>query len=375
MKKRVVIAGLGDTGLLAAIHLGQAFDIVGISPKPCLVSGQELGARLTRPEEWQSNYLMAFERYKKLDGVRTIQGLIKNIDARKNQVLIEMVNGKTHVEAYDALLIASGVSNGFWRTSDIESFEQIQHKIQGGAEQLSAAASVAVIGGGASGVSAAVNIAEQYPDKPVDFFYSQEQPLPGYHPKVRGTLIKRLRQAGVNLHPNHRAVIPESFYPNQLTGDVVDWQGGQQAFCADVTLWATGSSCPNNEFIDPGMLDDQGFVKTDSDLRVTGYDNIFSVGDIASSDPNRSSARNGGYALVAHNIAAYLNGRPGEMKKYRASTYRWGSILGLQHDGLRVFSPSGGNLRFPRWFVDKVLFPFVVRRQMYKGVREPGEES
>ena len=51
MKKRVVIAGLGDTGLLAAIHLGKAFDIVGISPKPCLVSGQELGARLTRPEE------------------------------------------------------------------------------------------------------------------------------------------------------------------------------------------------------------------------------------------------------------------------------------------------------------------------------------
>ena len=374
MKKRVVIAGLGDTGLLAAIHLGKAFDIVGISPKPCLVSGQELGARLTRPEEWQSNYLMAFERYKNLDGVRTIQGLIKSIDDQKNQVLIEMVNGETHSEPFDALLIASGVSNGFWRTSDIESFEQIQEKIHSGVEQLSAAASVAVIGGGASGVSAAVNIAEQYPDKPVDFFYSQEQPLPGYHPKVRSALVKRLRQAGVNLHPDYRAVIPEG-HANQLTRDRVNWEGGQQSFCADVTLWATGSGHPNNEFIDPGMLDDQGFVSADSDLRVTGYDNIFCVGDIANSDPNRSSARNGGYALVAHNITAFLNSRPGEMKKYRASPYRWGSILGLQLDGLRVFFPSGGNLRFPRWFVDKVLFPFVVRRQMYKGVRESGEES
>ena len=78
------------------------------------------------------------------------------------------------------------------------------------------------------------------------------------------------------------------------------------------------------------MLDEHGFVKTDSDLRVIGCDNIFCVGDIAATDPNRSSARNGGYALVAHNIAALLDGRPGEMKKYRASTYRWGSILALK---------------------------------------------
>lgn len=375
MKKRVLIAGLGDTGLLAAIHLGKAFDIVGISPKPCLVSGQELGARLTRPKEWQSNYLMAFERYKKLDGVRTVQGLIKSIDARNNQVSIEMLDGSIHIEPYDALLIASGVSNGFWRTNEIESYGEIQSKIGGVAGQLSAAASVAVIGGGATGVSAAANIAEQYPDKPVDYFYSQELPLPGYHPKVRSTLVKRLQEAGVNLHPHYRAVMPVDFHANQLSRDVVEWEGGQPSFCADVTLWATGSSRPNNEFIDPDMLDEDGFVRTDSDLRVKAHENIFCVGDIASSDPNRSSARNGGYALVAHNIAAFLEGRHSEMKEYRASPYRWGSILGLQHDGLRVFSPSGGNLRFPRWFVDKVLFPIVVRWQMYKGVRELREES
>ena len=76
MKKRVVIAGFGDTGLLVAINLGQDFDIVGISPKPCLVSGQELGMRLTQPQVWKRDYLMPFRRYEKLDGVRTLQGLI-----------------------------------------------------------------------------------------------------------------------------------------------------------------------------------------------------------------------------------------------------------------------------------------------------------
>ena len=42
-RKRVVIAGLGDSGVLTAIKLARHADVVGISAKPALVSGQELG--------------------------------------------------------------------------------------------------------------------------------------------------------------------------------------------------------------------------------------------------------------------------------------------------------------------------------------------
>ena len=41
-----MIAGLGDSGVLTAIRLARQFDVVGISTKPALVSGQELGIRL-----------------------------------------------------------------------------------------------------------------------------------------------------------------------------------------------------------------------------------------------------------------------------------------------------------------------------------------
>ncbi|MBU3751487.1 MAG: pyridine nucleotide-disulfide oxidoreductase, partial [Mycobacterium sp.] len=40
-RPRVVVAGLGDSGLLTAIRLARAADVVGISAKPALVSGQE----------------------------------------------------------------------------------------------------------------------------------------------------------------------------------------------------------------------------------------------------------------------------------------------------------------------------------------------
>ena len=114
MAKRVVIAGLGDTGVLVAIYLGRGFDVVGISTKPCLVSGQELGTRLTRPEVWKQDYLMEFGRYERLDDVRVVHGRILGIDTKAKSLTVERPSGETQLEPYDALVISSGVTS--WRT-------------------------------------------------------------------------------------------------------------------------------------------------------------------------------------------------------------------------------------------------------------------
>ena len=67
---KIVIAGFGDTGLLAAVSLAeQGHDIVGITPKPCHHSMQELGGRLAQPELWQQLYFNSFKTYTKLGQV------------------------------------------------------------------------------------------------------------------------------------------------------------------------------------------------------------------------------------------------------------------------------------------------------------------
>ncbi|WP_101759877.1 FAD-dependent oxidoreductase [Oceanicoccus sp. KOV_DT_Chl] len=368
MKPKVVIAGFGDTGLLVAINLSSRFDVVGISAKPCLVSGQELGLRLTQPQQWKRDYLVGFERYKKLKDVRTIHGLITKIDDKESTVTVELASGELHQEAYDVLVIAAGVSNGFWRTNSLQSMVEVEQAIASTAQQLEQTRSLAVIGGGATGVSAAVNFARQYPEKKVDLFYSQQQPLPGYHPKVRQQVLDKLQALQVSLHPAHRAVMPEGFYGEHLTSMPIHWTTGQPAFSAELTLWAIGAVKPNNHFIPKAMLNAAGFVNTDSYLRVQGFNNVFAVGDIAASDVNRSSARNGGFKLVADNIKAHCFGRDEDMKVFQPAAYRWGSIFGNQPEGLTVFSPQGKGFRIPRYWVDKVLFPWVVQKQIYKGL-------
>ena len=73
-RTRVLIAGLGDSGLLTATHLARRRDleVMGISTKPGLVSGQELGMRLAQPERWARDYRIPFDAFRRLDGVRTV---------------------------------------------------------------------------------------------------------------------------------------------------------------------------------------------------------------------------------------------------------------------------------------------------------------
>ena len=87
-RKRVVIAGLGDSGVLSAIRLAKHFDVVGVSAKPALVSGQELGWRLSRPEEWARANWIPFDRFRALDRVRTVHGTLTGVDLDARTVTV-----------------------------------------------------------------------------------------------------------------------------------------------------------------------------------------------------------------------------------------------------------------------------------------------
>lgn len=366
-QKTVVIAGMGDTGILAAIHLSRHFNVVGISTKPLLVSGQELGARLSKLEEWKRNYLMKFAQFRRLNGVRILQGKVVSINDRNNSVAWQDIHGEQHDLEYDALLIATGTTNGFWRTAEVQTQDEVERSLVQQADTIRIANKVVVIGGGASAVSAASNVKENYPDKSVHLYFSRSMVLPEYHEKTRQKVTKRLEKQGVRLFPKHRAVVAQAEQTVPGKGEV-QWETGQAPVTADCLLWAVGHRQPNNHFIPKQMLGADGYVNVDSQLRVPGTQSVFSVGDIADTDSQRGSARNAGFLVVAHNIRCHLNGKQGSMKRYSPSKYRWGSILGVQHNGMIVFAPKGGYFRFPRPTIDSLLFPILVRQGIYKGV-------
>lgn len=367
-RKRVIVAGLGDAGVLAAIRLSRHAEVVGISAKPALVSGQELGVRLARPHDWARDYWIPFDRFRRLDGVRTVQATLTGVDLAARTVFGRGEDGAAITESYDALVISTGVSNGFWRQPTLQSAAEIGAGLRAAHDRLDAAGSVAVVGGGAAAVSSALNLATRWPDKRIDLYFPGESALTGHHPRIWQRIRRRLIELGVGVHPGHRAVLAEGFAGDELTSAPVHWSTGQPPADADAVLWAVGRVRPNTDWLPAELLDEHGFVRVSPELRVPGHRGVFAVGDVAATDPLRSSARNRGDALVARNVLADFAGRP--LRTYRAPARRWGSLVGIQPNGLEVFLPTGHAFRFPSWSVERVVMPWIVRWGMYRGVRQ-----
>lgn len=363
----MVIAGLGDSGVLTAIKLARHADVVGISAKPGLLSGQELGMRLSRPNDWARYNWITFDRYRGLDRVRTLHGTLTGVDLVARKVFVQQGDGSATAEPYDALVISTGVTNGFWRQPRLQSPHEIAADLLEAHQRLAAACSVVVIGGGAAAVSSAANLARTYPGKRIGLYFPGERALVHHHARVWDRVSRRLNDFGVEVHAGHRAVVPDGFECDDLTTGPVQWSTGQPETAADAVLWAIGRVRPNTQWLPPEMLDEHGFVRVTPELRVPGQRGVYAIGDVAATDPLRTSARNRADGLLAHNIRAEFAGKP--LRSYRPASRRWGSVLGPQPDGLEVFTPSGQAFGFPGWSIDRVLMPWIVWRGIYRGVR------
>lgn len=364
---RVLIAGLGDVGVLTAIHLSRHVRVVGVSAKPELVSGQELGVRLARPGDWARDNRVDFGRFRRLDYVHRIHGVLTGVDLDAREVTIRCADGSVAVEHYDVLVISTGVTNGFWRTPALQSREEIDTAIRSHHQTIASARSVIVLGGGAAAISAAANLRIRWPDKRVDLYFPGSRALLQHHPNAWNQVCGRLVGLGVGIHPEHRAVVPDGFACDEITRAPVQWSTGQDCSTADAVVWAIGQARPNTGWLPDSLLDVHGFVNVGPTLQTRSRPEVFAIGDVAATDPLRSSARNRAEGLLADNIRAYLAGRP--LKTYRASRSRWGSVFGVQKDGLLFFAPDGRAIQIPAWIIYRVLLPWIIRRGLYWGVR------
>ena len=324
--------------------------------------------------------------------VRGIVQSLHNVDVRLGKVVdIDFEDRRLLLDdgpavPYDRLVLAAGAvtntfgvpgvdEHGFGLKSLEDSLRLRQHLLRQ-FERASVdpslveqgALDVIIAGGGPTGVSVADNLARRG-NASVHLFHGGAEPLPGYHPKARRWIAGQLRSDGVTVHPEHRAALHDGFRGDELTTGPIMWSTGQAPFEADLTLWAVGGVRPHSAFLPPDVLDEAGFVRVDPHLRVVGHPEVFAVGDVAASDPNRSSARNWGYRIVVANVRAATGRRRTRLRTFSAPDHRWGSVLGVQDDGMVIVQPDGKRVRVPRWAADRLLMRGFVPWYLYGGLR------
>ena len=297
---RVVVVGAGMAGLAAVRALSRApvtvqlIDTYNYTTFPPLLFQVATGfispAEVARP-------IRALLRRNPAAAFR--MGRVVGVDWQTQQVLLD----DGDAVAFDYLILAAGVAPAFAGVPGaaahtiplklVTDATWLRNRLLRSFETAAAhpgtapagATSIAVVGGGPTGVELSGYIANFLFHYQFEADYPQLDPaamrvtllergdrlLPGFHPVLSTYALKTLRSRGVDVRLGTKVA--------EVDGDGVTLSGGQQIPAATV-VWAGGVDAP--PWVKTlGLAIEHGRVTTGADLRVPGHPTTFAVGDLA----------------------------------------------------------------------------------------------
>jgi len=298
---RVVVVGMGFGGLASVRALTAAGLRVTLVDRDVYSTFQPLLYQVATGGLTPSDVAYPLRGFAHRYGARFVRGELRHVDAQTRTITLS--DGEEL--RYDYLILATGVAAAYYGVTgaDKHSFAlytrrdavALRDQIMAGLEQLSSAERgrdswITVVGGGATGVETAGTLAElrnialatAFPDidrSRVHIRLVEQAPalLAGYVPSLREYAHQQLLDRGIEVRLN--ATIKE------ITADHVVLADGETIH-SDLTVWAAGVRGPEAADDWGVPLGRGGRITVGPDLRVTGQDRIFAVGDIALTGDN-----------------------------------------------------------------------------------------
>ena len=244
------------------------------------------------------------------DRVDVIVGSVLEIDAAHRSISVAADDG-VRVEPYDTLVYAVGSMAAL----GVPGAAQFAHPLgnaDGAASARRAAATgepgqrIVVVGGGATGVEAAAEFAEQYPAATVTLV--SRGAVLGHLPAAsRRSVARSLRKLGVG--------ILEWSGVDRVHPDAVELSDGT-LLASDVTVWTASFAVPDLASRSGLEVDAIGRLLVDEQLRAVGHPEIFGAGDAVRPPASVAAHLRMGCAIAmplgayaADNILAGLRGR------------------------------------------------------------------
>ncbi|MEV4921034.1 FAD-dependent oxidoreductase [Streptomyces tirandamycinicus] len=259
-RPHVLVLGAGYAGLMAALRLAPHARVSLVDPSDRFterVRLHELAAGV-RPDV--SHPLSHFLRPA---GIEHIAARATGIDPATRTVTTD--DGRRL--PYDRLVYALGSRTApvGERAHTAETAAGLPKRLQDGP------GSVAVVGGGLTGIELAAELAESRPEWRVSL-HSEGRVGSGFTPRARDHALGVLRARGVRIEQGRRIAEPDS----------VD---------ADEVVWAA-SMVPNTELAAAAglPLDPSGRVRVDGALRSTAFPEVYVAGDAAAASSARAGA-------------------------------------------------------------------------------------
>ncbi|ATW50500.1 NAD(P)/FAD-dependent oxidoreductase [Streptomyces peucetius] len=347
MSHRLVVVGAGYAGLLAAKRLARKLrrsdvTITLVNASDRFVERVRLH-QLAAGQRWAAPSLR-----QQLTGtsVQLVVARVTSIDTTDRTVCLDLAPGAI---GYDTLVYAvgsrarlddvPGAVEHAYAVAAPEQATRLRHRVA----EIAPGGTLAVVGGGLTGLETASELAESYPELRVRLFTGADDVGSGLTSRAQTHLRRALERLDVSLHP--KTVV------TAVRKDGLDIRDGAP-FAADAVVWTTGFRAPELARMAGFATDESGRMLVDATLRSVSHPEVYAVGDAAagvsvSGAPSRMSCQTALHMGrgVADVVAARLAGRePGPVR----IGYAFTNISLGRRDGVVQFTHADDR---PRRFV------------------------
>ncbi|WP_109528984.1 MULTISPECIES: NAD(P)/FAD-dependent oxidoreductase [Nocardia] len=271
---RIVVLGAGYAGLAAAGRLAsraRGARITVVDARADFVERVRLHQRAAGQEIPRWDIREALERKK----VHFVRARVRDIDVVGGLVLLDDVaesDAPAHPAAleYDTLVYALGSR----RDTGVPGAAEYALSVatpEDAAALTVGRGRVAVVGGGATGIELAAELAESQPDSRV-LLLSSEEPAGWMSERARRYVRGALERLGVEIMSGAKVAEVLATGVRLVDGTIVD---------AETTIWTTGFGVPDLARAAGLAVDGHGRVRTDATLRSLSHPNIYAAGDSA----------------------------------------------------------------------------------------------
>ncbi|MER7581802.1 FAD-dependent oxidoreductase [Kitasatospora sp. NPDC097691] len=338
--KRIVVLGAGYAGLTAAKGAGRHHTVTLVAPEERLLHRiRQHETAAGRGRDWPAIGELTRGRR-----IRHQRGRAVELDLAGHKVLLD--DGASL--AYDTLVYALGsrtawhdVPGAVEHAFSAERAAEVRRRIR----EADRPGTLAVVGGGATGIELATELAEAHPDWRVRIVAAGQ--VGGiYSPKGRAHVRRVLDRLGVAVHENTTVTAATPDGPRTTAGPID----------ADLTVWAASME-PHPLAAEAGLaVDERGRALVDDHLRSVSHPDVHVIGDAAAvTVPGVGTLRMGCATALPQGqyVGKLLDGRTAKPFSFRyvvqcVSLGRRDGLLQLVHpdDSMKptVFTGTAGRL-------------------------------
>ncbi|XP_028983224.1 apoptosis-inducing factor 2 [Betta splendens] len=286
-----------------------------------------------------------FIPYAETFGENFVQGRVERVDPDRQMVVLQ---GGREIQ-YSHLILCTGTDGPFpGKFNTVASYHVAVQAYEDFIQQVQAADSVLVVGGGSTGVEMAAEIKTEYPDKKVLLIHSKAALAdPDLLPCVRQQAKEVLLEKGVELLLGQKVSNLSELQLNVAQKNMIVSTDQGQTLTTDLIVCCTGLRVNTAAYASSlaGSMADNGALKVNQHLQVHGFSNIYAVGDCANVSEPKMAYHAGLHAAVAvSNISSSLSGK-------QLTSYHTGNITMLlamgRDDGVGQFN----GFKLPRFLV------------------------